>query len=287
MSERAGHLAALGAIVLWGLSFVATKVALGEIAPTTLVFTRFALGSAFLFVLLALRRRGMRLREGEPGRLFLLGGAGVFLHQMLQSFGLVWTTATRTGWLIGLIPIWSAVLAALFLSERLRGRRIAGLLLGVAGALAIVGEGGDGGLRANRGDWLILASTVNWAACTVYGRAALRQGGGLRATAYVTLFGTALLALPFLVGGGWVEWPTLTATGWAAVAFLGVGCSGVAYLGWFVALERLDASRVAAYLYLEPLVTQAAAMLLLAEPPSARVIAGGLLVLAGVFLVQR
>jgi drug/metabolite transporter (DMT)-like permease len=70
------------------------------------------------------------------------------------------------------------------------------------------------------------------------------------------------------------------------VLFLGIGCSGLGYLFWYTALEKLETSRVAAFLYLEPLVTLAAAVALLDEPVHATTIIGGLIVLAGVFLIQ-
>ena len=79
----------------------------------------------------------------------------------------------------------------------------------------------------------------------------------------------------------------LDATGWAAVLFLGICCSGLGYLFWYRALERMEASRVGALLYLEPLVTLAAGALLLGEPIRPATVAGGLLLLAGVGMVQR
>ena len=69
--------------------------------------------------------------------------------------------------------------------------------------------------------------------------------------------------------------------------FLGIGASGLGYLFWYGALERIEASRVAAFLYLEPLVTLAAAVVLLGESVTLEAVAGGLLLLAGVAVVQR
>jgi len=113
------RLAALAAVILWGISFVATRAALSEISPIPLVFTRFALGTAFLLTLLAVRRRlELPPKESWPA-LAVMGFLGIFLHQMLQAHGLTLTTAVHTGWLIGLIPIWSALLSAVVLRERL------------------------------------------------------------------------------------------------------------------------------------------------------------------------
>src|SRR2546422_4819218 len=264
------RLAALAAVTLWGISFVATRAALSEISPIPLVFTRFALGTAFLLTLLAVRRRlEIPPRESWPA-LAAMGFLGIFLHQMLQAHGLALTTAVHTGWLIGLIPIWSALLSAVVLREKLGSAKVAGLLLGFAGAELVVTRGKlSGGLLAlptTRGDLLILASTVNWAVYSVVGRRTLARLGSARATAFAMLAGWAMLAPLFLLRSGWTEYPRLSAAGWAAIAFLGIGCSGLGYLFWYAALEKLETSRVAAFLYLEPLVTLTAAVVLLGEP---------------------
>ncbi|HEV8232166.1 MAG TPA: DMT family transporter [Thermoanaerobaculia bacterium] len=285
------RIAALAAVILWGISFVATRAALIEISPVTLVFTRFALGTALLFALLAARRRLDAPPRDSWRALVSMGFLGVFVHQMLQAHGLELTTAVHTGWLIGLIPIWSAILGALVLHERLGVRNVAGLVLGFAGAALVITRGepsaGFLALPATRGDFLILASTVNWAVYSVVGRRTLARLGSARATAFAMLAGWAMLAPVFALRAGWKEYAGISRGGWAAVLFLGIGCSGLGYLFWYTALEKLETSRVAAFLYLEPLVTLAAAVALLGEPVHATTIAGGLIVLAGVFLVQR
>ena len=284
------RLAALAAVVMWGISFVATRAALSEIPPVTLVFTRFAVGTALLLALLAIRGRlSPPPRDAWPA-LVSMGFLGVFLHHMLQAHGLVLTTAVHAGWLIGLIPIWSALLAAIVLRERLGLVKVTGLLLGFAGALLVITRGrltgGVLALPATRGDLLILVSTVNWAVYSVVGRHTLARLGSARATAFAMLAGWLLIVPIFLLRAGWTDWARLSAGGWAAVAFLGIGCSGLGYLLWYSALERLETARVAAFLYLEPLVTLATAVVLLHEPVQATTVLGGLIVLAGVFLVQ-
>jgi drug/metabolite transporter (DMT)-like permease len=286
----AARLAALTAIVLWGISFAATRAVLTEISPVTLVFTRFALGTTLLFVLLAWRGKLAPPRRAFWPMLVLMGFIGVFVHHMLQSNALRVTTAVNTGWLIGLTPIWSAILAAVVLKERLGAMKIAGLLIGFAGALLVVTRGNFSaaafGLPSTRGDLLILLSTVNWAVYTAIGRRTIARLGSARATAFAMLAGWTMLGVVFALRAGWTEWPALSPRGWAAVLFLGIGCSGLGYLLWYAALERLDTTRVAAFLYLEPLVTLAAAVAFLGEPVHATTVAGGLLVLVGVAIVQ-
>jgi drug/metabolite transporter (DMT)-like permease len=219
-----------------------------------------------------------------------MGFVGVAFHQLLQAHALTLTSATNTGWLIALVPIWSAVLAALLLKERFGARKLAGLAIGFAGAVLVVTRGHLDpsvlGVPATRGDLLVLASTVNWALYTVIGHGTIRRLGPARATAGAMLVGWLMLAPVFVAGAGWRDLAVLTPTGWSAVLFLGVACSGLGYLFWYGALRRVEASRVATLLYLEPLVTVGAAVVLLGERVDAMTLAGGLVVLGGVALVQ-
>ncbi len=284
------RLSVLVAVVFWGISFVATKAALRELSPPTLIFLRFALGVVLLLSL-------VRLRGGHPvpprqnwPMLALMGFIGVFVHQLLQSFGLTVTTATETGWLIGLIPVWSAVLSALVLHERFGWMKLLGLGGGFAGAILVVSKGRFEGLLhlpSTRGDFLVLLSTINWAVYTVLGQKTLKALGPLRATAGMMLAGTLMLAPLFAWTQGWRELPGLSLAGWGAVLFLGIGCSGLGYLFWYGALEKIEASRVSSFLYIEPFVTLLAAVLLLHETVQAVTIVGGLLVLVSVYLLQR
>jgi drug/metabolite transporter (DMT)-like permease len=100
------------------------------------------------------------------------------------------------------------------------------------------------------------------------------------------LLGWLMLVPPFAAGAGWNDYARLSPAGWLAAIFLGLACSGLGYLFWYGALERVEASRVAALLYLEPLVTLAAAVVFLGESVPITTVAGGLLVVAGVVLVQ-
>jgi drug/metabolite transporter (DMT)-like permease len=285
------RLAALTAVVFWGISFVATKAALREVSPITLIFTRFGLGVLTLLGLLALRRRPLLPPRDAWGSLLVLGFFGIFLHQVIQSYALTLTKAVHAGWLVGLIPIWTAILAAIFLGERFGPLKVAGLVLGFGGVLLVMAGGEESSSTSGppemRGDLLLLGSTLVWAIYTILGRGPIQRLGSGLATAGSMLVGWALLAPFFLAGAGWREYPMLSPIGWGAVLFLGIGCSGLAYLLWYAALERLEASRVASFLYVEPFVTQASAAALLAESLKVVQVLGGLLVLAAVLLVEQ
>jgi len=283
--SRMPRFLAFVAVVFWGISFVATKAVLREVSPVTVIFTRFAIAAIVLLCVV----RALPPRDSW-GSLALMGFVGVFVHQMLQAYGLTMTSATSTGWLIGLIPIWSAVLSAIFLRERFGTWKIAGLAGGFAGALLVItrGELSTGLLSrpSTLGDLLILVSTINWAVYSVLGHGTIRRLGPRRATSGAMLFGALMLTPVFVAQRGWREIPRLSATGWGALLFLAIGCSALGYLFWYGALERVEVSRVAALLYAEPLVTFVAAAILLGERVGTTVVMGGALVLISVVISQ-
>jgi drug/metabolite transporter (DMT)-like permease len=279
------RLGALLAVIFWGISFVATKAALREVSPITLIFMRFAIGALLLLAIV----RKLPPRDALP-QLALMGFLGVFVHQLLQANALTMTTATHTGWLIGVTPIWSAVLSAIVFRERFGFWKIVGLAGGFAGALLVITRGEFDSrvlaLPSTRGDLLILISTVNWAVYSVIGHSTIKRLGPRVATSGAMLIGVVMLAPLFVARAGWREIPHLTPIGWLALLFLAVGCSALGYLFWYGALEHIEVSRVASLLYLEPLITFATAIVLLHETISVTAVLGGLIVLGSVAVAQ-
>jgi drug/metabolite transporter (DMT)-like permease len=291
------RLGALGkatfAVAAWGASFVATKVALRELSPLSLVWIRFAMGVAVLGVFVLARGQMARVPARELGYFALLGFIGITFHQWLQSNGLVTAEATTTGWIIASIPLFIAILGAIALGERLGSAGVAGILIAAVGVLLVVSRGDLAALSLGRigakGDVLILLSAPNWAIYTVLSRHGLTRHPAARMMFYVMSFGWIFTTLLFAgeSGHAWSRFGALTPHAWVSVAFLGVVCSGVAYVFWYDALERVTASEVGALLYLEPLVTVAVAAVVLREPIRFPVLLGGAIILAGIWLVNR
>ncbi len=104
---------------------------------------------------------------------------------------------------------------------------------------------------------------------------------------YVMGFGWLFTSGLFVAQGAWPEVARLSLPGWLGVIFLGVFCSGLAYIFWYDALQRLSVSRVGVFLYLEPLVAVVVAALVLGEAVLPAVLVGGGAILGGVWLVNR
>lgn len=279
------------AAVSWGASFVAIKVALRTLSPLPLVWLRFGLGVGVLSLFVLREREKDPLSFREWLLVGLLGFLGVPFHHLVQSTGLKTAQAATSAWIISSMPVFIALLGALFLGERMGRRRIVGLVLAAAGVLLVVTRGDPKRLwmtdPGSFGDLLVLLSALNWAVFTVVSRGFLSRHRPAPMMFKVMASGWLMTTVFFLVSGAWSPIAGLDAGGWAAVLFLGVFCSGLAYVFWYDALKSLPASRAGVLMYLNPASATVVAVAGLGEPLSVSVVTGALLITLGVWQVNR
>ncbi|MGB7876449.1 MAG: DMT family transporter, partial [Anaerolineales bacterium] len=130
-------------------------------------------------------------------------------------------------------------------------------------------------------------SSVNWAVFSALSRRGLKEHPATRMMFYVMTFGWLFSSILFVSGPGPREIPKLTLNGWMGVAFLGVFCSGLAYIAWYDALQALPTGQLGAFLYLEPPVAVIVAAFILTEQVTWAALLGGAIILFGVWLVNR
>src|SRR3990172_2042664 len=263
-------LKALFAVTVWGASFIATKVALRDVSPVTVVWLRFAIGVAILGAAVFFRRQFYRPRWKEMAYFALLGFIGITFHQWLQSNGLLTAQANTTAWIVATTPVFMALLGWIVLKEGLGWIKSAGILVAAAGVLLVVTEGDLSSIFSGRfgtpGDFLILISAVNWAVFSVLSRRGLKNHPATRMMFFVMALGWGFTSVIFFGGNGISEIRQLTVGGWVGVSFLGVFCSGLAYIAWYDALQGLSTAQTGVFLYIEPLVAVIVAAIILGEP---------------------
>ena len=169
--------------------------------------------------------------------------------------------------------------------------RLAGIFIAAFGVLLVVSKGDLQSLAlghiGTRGDLLMLISSPNWAVFSALSRNGLRRYPAALMMLYVMLIGWIFTSILFISGPGFADLANFTVSGWTAVLYLGIACSGLAYIFWYDALQVLPSAHVGVFLYIEPLVTVVVAAFLLAEPIFLAVLAGGAVILLGVWLVNR
>ncbi len=278
-------------VVVWGASFIATKIALMDMQPVTVVWVRFAIGVLILGIVVLVRKQFKLPKRSEILYFIVLGFLGITFHQWLQSTGLVISKASTTAWIVATTPLFIAMLSWIFLREKLNWAQIAGIGLATIGVLLVISEGDISSLSigefGNYGDFLILISAINWAVFSVISRRGLENHPAALMMFYVMAAGWLMISIPFFTGTGVNDLQSISFSSLLGVLFLGIFCSGIAYIFWYDALKSIPASQVGVFLYLEPLIAVILAAYLLGENIYLASLIGGILILIGVWRVNK
>ena len=276
------------AVISWGVSFVATKIALNELTPITIIILRLIFAVALLSVIAKITGRDFSIDRKNIFGIIILALIAVF-HLWIQVTGIQYTTVSNTGWIIGTAPVFMAILGYIFFKEKLKLLNIAGIIIAFFGVLFLIGKGDLSkiDLISNKGDIMVLASAFTWSVYSLVNKKITFSYPPLMTILYLFI-GMAVILIPFNMSQQVLSSVVhLSRSGWIAVIFLGLICSGVSYVFWAQALKDMDAARVGAFLYFEPFVTVFAAWLFLGENITFVIILSGLVITAGVFLVNK
>tara|TARA_R110002167_G_scaffold33186_1_gene106715 strand:- start:477 stop:1385 length:909 start_codon:yes stop_codon:yes gene_type:complete len=286
----AANLAAALAAVSAGASVVATRMAVGEVDPVSVAFLRYAVAAPCMLPFLLGKTRGARLGPRDALAIAMLGGLFFGLFPWAFSAALEHTTAARGSVGLATLPIVTLLLACAFGRERLSGLKGLSAILAFTGVAVAIGPAaltGAVGAQVLFGDGLMMLAVLCGAGYSVFARPYLMRYGPLFVTALAMLFGLALLSpLTWLVSG-WSGPPTLTGEGWAAVIFLGTVGGALQFALYTWALKWIAPSRTAIYLTLNPISAMALATVLLGEAITLELLAGFVLVSAGIVLANR
>lgn len=272
------------ATLMWGCSFIAARYALTAATPFGVVWVRNAMAALVLFMILRLRGSALLPERSDRGRVVLLGLL-LGVHLLVQTWAVSLTSTMRAGWIIAFIPAVVAVGAWLFQRQRLRVIGWLGIVVASTGVLVLTATRPAQLAQAGLGDLLMLGTTFSWAAYTLLSTVPARNSGGLRVSASALLVSVVPNLIAALWQGTWHAAPAAPAI--AALLFLGLGASALAMWVYTDAIAELGPERSAAFQYVQPLVTMAAAYVLLHEAVTSEQLIGGPVVLVGVWLVQR
>lgn len=295
--SRAGYLYVAGAIVLFSTIEVVSKylqsgstggVAVGSAQVATL---RFLIGAASILLLVPLRgqQRPVIVAARESGlSLTILGAVGVFVTFFLFHEGVDRTSASAAAVIFSMNPVFTALVAAVALRERLGMAGWLGVLTGLLGVFAAVTDFDFHGIFS-RGDFLggmmVLGSALSWSVYTVYGKKYSQRYGSLAVSFLTMATGALLLAALVTLKGGWGEMASYGPRAWWWLLYLGAVTVGLGYFLYFEGMRRVPASRGASLFYLKPVLAILFAHVLLGERITYGLLAASLLVACGILLV--
>ena len=276
MDKTRGHAAAIITIFVWGVTFISTKILLTGFLPVEILFCRFVIGYLALFAICPrlLPYGGLR----QEVYFVAAGLTGICLYYLLENIALTYTLASTA----------LAGFAASRGKERPHRRFIFGFVLAMAGIYLI--STAESGMQFNlTGDILALSAAAVWALYAVLTRKITTFGyNTILITRHIFFYGL-LFMLPALYIFGFT--PDLTRFYNPAylfnILFLGLGASAMCFVTWNYAVKVLGAVKTSAYIYAVPVLTVASAVIVLNEPVTAKMLAGGVLIILGLLLSQK
>lgn len=286
--KTAGHMAALLTIIIWGTTFISTKVLLVDFEPVEILFFRFILGFFALFA--ACPRRLKTAGRNEELTFAAAGLCGICLYYLLENIALTYTLASNVGVIISVAPFFTAILSHLLVKdgERLTANFFLGFVVAVAGICLISFNGSA--LQLNpAGDLLALAAAFVWACYAILTKKISGFGyPTVPATRRIFFYGIifmipTLFVFDFRLGAARFQNPVYLLN----LLFLGLGASALCFVTWNFAVKLLGAVKTSIYIYMVPVITVVTSVLILHEQITPMAAAGTALTLAGLLISEH
>ncbi|MFH1372648.1 MAG: DMT family transporter [bacterium] len=273
--------------LLGALTFPIAKYGLAAIEPFTFAFFRYGISSVFLILIVRCRRYDRPIERGDYPKLIGLGLLIIILNQTAYLFGQSLTAAGHGAVLFATVPLWIFILAVIHLKEKLHWRRIVGLVIALIGVFIVITAGAvKTGTEYLLGDLMILLAVIAWAYYTVLGKPLVQKYGVFRTTAWALVSGSVVY-FPFgLYRAIEFDYSGTTTTDWLTVLYVAIGTSVIAYSLWYWLLKRMEASRLAIYHNLQPVVVAGVAYFMLNEPLGWSFVIGGVITVGGVIFSE-
>lgn len=274
--------------VLGALTFPVAKYGLMVIEPFTFAFYRYLLSSIVLLVIVRLRDRTPPIEKKDYVKIIGLGVLIIPFNQTAYLYGQKLTGAGHGALLFATVPIWIFIGGLIYLKEKFVLRRAVGVALGLAGVVIIMTSGAiELGTEYLLGDMIILIAVFAWAGYTLLGRPLVIKYGAFRVTAYALASGSAMY-FPFgLYRAIIFDYGSATFEAWLTVIYVALGVSIGAYVLWYWLLKYMEATKIAVFHNLQPVIAAAVAFIFLGETIGWPFIVGGAVVLTGVIFTER
>lgn len=276
--------------IFWGGTFIAGKLVTQHVHPVTAAFLRFAVASICLYLMI--RKTEGRL-PAIPKRqrisIVLLGVSGVFAYNILFFSGLELIEAGRASLIIATNPIFISLLSALIYKEPLNWVKAIGIGVSVTGALIVISKGHLGNMAMGGfglGELLIFGCVWSWVAYSLIGKKVMQSMSPLVCVAYSAFVGTALLLAPALYYGLTATIGDVGLQAWGCLLYLGLFGTVMGFYWYYQGIEQIGAMKASVFINFVPISAIILSIAVLQEPLTISLIAGGGMVLIGVYLTN-
>ncbi len=285
--EITGHAFALITILIWGTTFISTKILLDSFSPIEILFLRFTIGFVVLLIVYPHR---LKVKEKKHELYFAAAGlCGVTLYYLLENISLTYSFASNVGVIISIAPFFTAIFAHLFLDgEKLRVQFFIGFTVAVVG-IFLISFNGCSNLQLNPlGDILAVLAAVVWAAYSILTKKISSfHYNTIQSTRRIFFYGLVfMIPALFLIGFKPNINQMLQTVNLFNILFLGLGASALCFVTWNSAVKILGAVKTSVYIYMVPVITVVTSVMVLNETITGIAVFGILLTSAGLFLSE-
>lgn len=287
-SALALALALVGVLVIWSGNYIAGKITLAHLGALSIVAFRFQISAAVLLGIYFARRQRTPLRRRDIWTFVYVGFFGYAVNQGCFVIGLGHTTSEHSVVIIAMGPIVILLLASVLKLEKLTAAKCLGMAISFLGVLLLETEQGSPmHSPLLLGDLITLAGTLGFAMYTVLGKKVVAAYDSLSMNTFNAVV-VAVMFLPLAVHQGVrLDWKSVGWAGWVGLFYIAVFSGVAGFLLFYWALRHMDASRVVAVNYFQPVVVFLLSIPFLGEHPTVRLLASAALVLLGVYLAER
>lgn len=285
-NTKYGHIAALFTLIVWGTTYVSTKVLLQDFQPVEILFFRFIMGLAALY--LAYPHKMGKTTVKQEITFALAGLSGITLYYLLENVALTYTSASNVGVIISVAPFFTAIMSVLFLKdEKPKINFYLGFVAAMVG-ICILSFGGES-LELNPfGDFLGFMAALVWAVYAVLSKKIAGFGHNMiQSTRRIFVYGI-LFMIPTLFFTGFDMELALIAkpVNFLNLLYLGIFASAVCFATWNFAVKVLGAVKTSVYIYASPVITVVMSVIILGEKVTAMSALGIVLTLSGLVLSE-
>ena len=282
------YLKLLMTAIFWGGTFISGRMLVDTVPPFSAAFFRFLFATVCLYVLVV-HREGKIPKLGRQQILpvALLGLTGVFAYNVFFFSGLKLINAGRASIIIANNPIVISVFSALFFKESLSPTKVVGILISVSGAIIAISGGDPLILFADgigKGDLFIFGCVLSWSAYSLMGKRVMRDLSPLAAVSHSAAVGMLALLIPACMEGMPAAVPGYSLADWGNLAYLGLFGTVLGFVWYYEGIRVIGPSRASLFINFVPISAICLAHIILKEPLTPSLLAGGILVVTGVTL---
>lgn len=278
-------------MLFWGTTFVSGRLLALEYHPYCIAFVRFLIATLFLIPLLAWKKdEDFKLSSLQVLKVLVLGLTGIFAYNYFFFGGLKLVPAGKASMIIATNPAITATLAGLILGEGFNFKKVSGVIIALLGAITVITDGRPWlifQLGLDRGEILLFGAVLSWVTYTLIGKIALKKLSPLKATTFACALGTIML-FPFALTNGLKAMVLqLSFYQFSHLFYLGFFATVLGFIWFYQGIKEIGAGKAAVFINLVPLFGVTSGYLFLNEKLGISLLAGGLIVLTGVTIVQK